>query len=247
MGMVQEILAPRVEHTQKTNRRAKMLRIGGDLEQRGRARAEEQIVDDLLVLQREPRELVRQREDDMMVADGQELLLPFGQPLVARVGQALRTVPIATRVVRDGAMGTVGAAIEMATQRGRTAACDGTEHAMVLRGQPSPVRLDEAITVFSNDIGHLKGWPGHRFCSRRDRRAVSGAGDRHRIQRIRDRLQVPTREVQIDHRVFEFHVAEQQLDGAQVGARFEQMCGVRMPQHVRGDTLLECCARVAAD
>ena len=174
MGMVQEILAPRVEHTQKANRRTKMLRIGGDLEQRGRARAEEQIVDDLLVLQREPRELVRQREDHMVVADGQKLLLPFGEPLVARMGQALRTVPIATRVVRDGAMGTARAAIEMATQRGRAAACEGTEHAVVLRGQPGPVRLDEAIPVFSNDIGHLKGWPGHRFCSRRDRRAVSG-------------------------------------------------------------------------
>ena len=71
-------------------------------------------------------------------------------------------------------MGTVGAAIEMATQRGRATACDGAEHAVVLRGQPSPVRLDEAIPVCSNDIGHLKGWPGHRLCSRRDRRAVSG-------------------------------------------------------------------------
>jgi hypothetical protein len=173
--MVQQILAPGVEHAEESNRRPKMLDLRCDLEQRSRARAEEQIVHDLLVLQREPRELVRQREDHMVIADGQQFLLPFSEPLVARVGQALRTVPIATRVVRDGAMGTVGATIEMATQRGRAAACNGTEHAVVLRGQPGPVRLDEAIPVLSNDIGHLKGWPGHRFCSRRDRRAVSGS------------------------------------------------------------------------
>ncbi len=65
-------------------------------------------------------------------------------------------------------------AIEMATQRRRPAAREGAEHAPVLRGQPGPVRLDEAIAVLSDDVGHLKGWPGHRFCLRRDRRAASG-------------------------------------------------------------------------
>ena len=146
--MVQHLLAPRVEHTQQADRRTEMLRIGGDLEQRGGAGAEEQIVDDALVLQREPRELVRQREDDMVVPDGQELLLPCGQPPVAGVGQALRTVPIPTRVVRDGPMVTVPTAIEMAAQRRRAAARERAEHAPVLRGQPGAVRLDEAIAVF---------------------------------------------------------------------------------------------------
>ena len=49
-----------------------MLRVGRHLQQRRRARAEEQVVDDRLVLQREPRELVRQREDDVEVADRQQ-------------------------------------------------------------------------------------------------------------------------------------------------------------------------------
>ena len=52
---------------------------------------------------------------------------------------------------------------------------DRAQHAQMLPGQPGAVRLDEALAVCANDVGHLKGWPGHRFCSRRDRRAVSGA------------------------------------------------------------------------
>ena len=71
-------------------------------------------------------------------------------------------------------MVTARTPIEMATQCRRATARDGAEYAVVLRGQPGPVRLDEAIAVLSNDVGHLKGWPRHRFCSRRDRRAVSG-------------------------------------------------------------------------
>ena len=66
------------------------------------------------------------------------------------------------------------AAIEMAAQRRGAAAREGAEYAPVLAGQPAPVRLDEAIAVLSDDISHLEGWPSHRFCLRRDRRAMSG-------------------------------------------------------------------------
>lgn len=67
------------------------------------------------------------------------------------------------------------AAIEMPAQRRRAAPRKGAEHASVLRREPRPMHLEEAITVLSNDVGHLKGWRRHRGCSRRDRRAVSGA------------------------------------------------------------------------
>ena len=66
------------------------------------------------------------------------------------------------------------AAIEMAAQRRGAAAREGAEHAPMLPGQPGLVRLDEAIAVLSDDIGHLEGWPGHRFRFRRVRRAPSG-------------------------------------------------------------------------
>ena len=65
-------------------------------------------------------------------------------------------------------------AIEMAAQRRRAAARDRAEHAPVLAGQPGAVPLEKPLAVLSDDIGHLKGWRGHRCCSRRERCAVSG-------------------------------------------------------------------------
>jgi hypothetical protein len=50
MRVVQQILAPRVEHAEETNRRAEVLYVGGELEERRRARLEEQVVHDGFVL-----------------------------------------------------------------------------------------------------------------------------------------------------------------------------------------------------
>ena len=72
-----------------------------------------------------------------------------------------------------------------------------------------------------------------------------GPRDRHGIQRIRDRLQMPLRQMQIDDRVLEFDVPEQQLHGPQVGARCHQVRGVRVPNRY-GDTRFVSWARVAA-
>jgi hypothetical protein len=65
MWMVEQRLAPGVEHAEESDRGAEMCRVGRDLQQRGRARAQEEIVDDALVLQRQLRGVVRQREDHM--------------------------------------------------------------------------------------------------------------------------------------------------------------------------------------
>ena len=59
-----------------------------------------------------------------------------------------------------------------------------------------------------------------------------GPRDRHGVQRIRDCLQMPLRQMQIDDRVLEFDVPEQQLHGPQVGPRFHQVRGVRVPQRI---------------
>jgi hypothetical protein len=119
--MVQQILTPRVEHAQKPNRRAEMVRVSGDLEERCRARPKQQIVHEVLVLERQPREFVRQRKDDVVAADRQEFVLTRREALVARRRQTLRTVAIPTRVVRDSAMIAGHAAIEMTTERGAPA------------------------------------------------------------------------------------------------------------------------------
>jgi len=67
-----------------------------------------------------------------------------------------------------------GTAIEMAAQRGRAAVLDGVEHAPVVPGEPGTILLDEAVLVLSDDIGHLEGWPVHRFCNLRESLTLSG-------------------------------------------------------------------------
>src|SRR5947207_10437888 len=54
MRVVQQILTPGVEHAQKADRGAEMLGVSGNLEECGGTRAEQQIVDDLLVLEGQP-------------------------------------------------------------------------------------------------------------------------------------------------------------------------------------------------
>ena len=71
-------------------------------------------------------------------------------------------------------MVTADAAIQMAAQRGRPALGDSPQHPAVVGREPGAVRRDEALAVRSHDVGHLKGWRPHRFCSRRERRACSG-------------------------------------------------------------------------
>ena len=171
--MMQQRLAPGVENAEKAECGAEVLRRPGDLEERRRARVEEQVVDDAFVLQGQPGEGVRQGEDDVGVPDRQQLALALGEPLVSRVRQAFRAVPIATRVERDGAMSASGTAIEMPAQGGGPTALDRAQDTKVLRGQPGAMGLDETCAVSTNDVSHLEGWPGHRFRFRRVRRTVS--------------------------------------------------------------------------
>ena len=100
---------------------------------------------------------------------------PRGHPRVAGSRQALGTMPIPTAVVREGRLCTLIAAIAVSAECRRSTLRDGPEDAPMLSGHPDLVRLQKTIAMLAHDVGHLEGWPAHRFCSRRDRRAVSGA------------------------------------------------------------------------
>src|SRR5437660_3700461 len=103
----------------------------------------------------------------MGVPDRQQLAFALGEPLIARVRQTFRAMPVATRIERDGATATDGTLIEMPAQGRGPAVRDGAEHTQVLRRQPGAMGLDEACPVLTDDVGHLEGWPRHRLCSRR--------------------------------------------------------------------------------
>ena len=52
---------------------------------------------------------------------------------------------------------------------------------------------------------------------------IVGVGDRNCIQRVGHGAQMPLRQMQVNGRVLELGMAQQQLDRAQVGAGFKQV------------------------
>src|ERR1700733_11347578 len=102
MGVVLESLSPSVEHTQETDLRPQMLWIGSDLQQSRSTGAEQEVINNLFVLESEPRQLVRDGEDHVHVLHRKQFLAALGEPLITSVSLALRTVPRAARVEGGG-------------------------------------------------------------------------------------------------------------------------------------------------
>ena len=176
--MMLQPLPPGVQDHQPADGGPEALGVGGDLEERRRSGAKEQVVHDALVHERQPREDLRHREDDVHVADGEEFLLARRDPVVASGGEAFGTMPIPTAVVREARLRALITAIAMPAQRRRAALDERPEHAPVVAGEPRPVRLEKAIAVSAHDVGHLEGWPRHRGCNLRERVTVSGLDTR---------------------------------------------------------------------
>ena len=136
VGMVFEFLVPRVQHAEEADFGAETPRVAGDLEQGLGAGSKQQIVERLFIGESERRERVRQRENDVEVARRQNLGTPRIEPAMAGVGLALRAVPIAARVIRNGAASAAGAFVDVSAERGRAAAFDGVERLDVRPAQP---------------------------------------------------------------------------------------------------------------
>src|SRR5712692_10709413 len=102
MGMEPELLAPGMQHGEEANFRAEVSRIASDFEKSFRTGAEQQTVDDFLVLQSQCRELRRKCEDHMDVARRKKFSLTCGDPAFPGRGLTLRAVSIAAAVVGDG-------------------------------------------------------------------------------------------------------------------------------------------------
>ena len=113
-----------MEHGGGADAGAEVLGIGGDREQRLGRRAEQQVVDDRLVLIGDRGDLGRQREDDVEIADRQQIGLAGGEPIRRRRALTLWAMAIAARVVSDAAVAAILAALDMPAERGRAALLD---------------------------------------------------------------------------------------------------------------------------
>ena len=174
VGMVLQPLAPRVQHHRAANGAAKALRIPRHLKQGLGGRLKQQVVHHAFVGERQARERLRHREDDVDVPDGQQFRFAGRHPRVAGSRETLRAMPVPTAVVREGRLRALVTAIAMPTECRGSALSDGPEDAPMLPGHPGAVRLQEAIAMVAHDVGHLEGWPRHRLCFNRVRRTVSG-------------------------------------------------------------------------
>jgi hypothetical protein len=84
-----------MEHGCDADPSTEVLGIGGDRYHRLRSRLEQQVVNDRLVVPSNVGDLGWQREDDMEVADRQQIGLTLGKPGASRRALALRAMPIA--------------------------------------------------------------------------------------------------------------------------------------------------------
>src|SRR5580698_7804824 len=98
----------------------------------------------------------------MSVRCGQQLGATRGQPAVACLALALRAVPVAARVIRDGAMAAAGALIQMAGHCGGAAPLDGYEYFEVQPGEPSrgPVHESVSALIFTAQPAQTAGARG---------------------------------------------------------------------------------------
>jgi hypothetical protein len=115
MRMMLQSLIPGMEHAEESDLCAQVPGIASDLQQGFCAGVKQQVVDQPLVLQCERSEFPRECEDDVDIVSGQQFPFPCLEPAQACVALTLGTMPVATRVVRDGGVSAVRALIAMST------------------------------------------------------------------------------------------------------------------------------------
>ena len=129
--MMLQGLAPGVKNHGHTELGAEMPGIGRDGSECLGRRAEQDRVDDGLVLERDLAARRRQCEDDMKVRYWQQFGLPIREPLGLRQPLAFGTMTVAARVVSDALMTAVRTGLDMAT-KGRGAAMLDRRHDLEL-------------------------------------------------------------------------------------------------------------------
>src|SRR5437879_9438122 len=114
MRMNFEFLAPGMQDDEEDNLYAEVSRIASHFEKGFGTGAEQEIVEDLLVLQNQWRQAAGECEDHVQVAGGEKLTLARGYPPFPSIDLTLRAVAIAAAIVRDGGtMSAAGGLIEM--------------------------------------------------------------------------------------------------------------------------------------
>lgn len=100
-------------------------------------------------------ELLGDGEDDVVILDGEDVLLPRLDPAGLVEGLALGAVTISAGVIPDLLMPTAVAGLDMAAERRRAAARDRADGAFLLRRE-----LQKLIAVRAEDVGQFQATGG---------------------------------------------------------------------------------------
>ena len=128
MWVVRHCGAPSVQYRSHTNPCSEMFWIGGDSQQRLGRSLEQQAIDRCLVLICNVGDLGWQREDNVEVLDRQQVLHARQHPVLRRSALTLRAVPIATLVVGDVLMITLGAGRDVTAEGSSATVLNGGHH-----------------------------------------------------------------------------------------------------------------------
>ena len=124
--MIAEILTPGVKHREEPDLRAEMSPIGSDGAQRLGGRVEQYLVDRAGILEGNLGDLVGNGEDDMEILRVEKLLPPSLDPFRSGEPLALGATAGTAAVVSDPLFTTAVALFDMASERRRSAALDGS-------------------------------------------------------------------------------------------------------------------------
>jgi hypothetical protein len=104
-------------------------------------------------LQRQRRQFVRQRKDDVAVRNRQNFLCSITEPLVTSAAVALRAMTIAAGSVCNLLLAAMVALLHLSAERSSTARADVSEGLVLLRRKHVPPNFQEFLPVLPEDIG----------------------------------------------------------------------------------------------
>src|SRR5689334_3439357 len=161
MRMVGHCRPPRMEHGGEADAGAEVPGVCRDGEQRLGRGAEQQVVDHRLVLVGNPTDLGRQGEDQVEVADRQQVGFASGKPVPRRRALAFGTMAVATRVISDPAVATVLTALDMSAEGGRATLLDRRHYLELIEAHMPGICLAPSGTMVMEDVRDLQPWAAH--------------------------------------------------------------------------------------
>jgi len=149
--MKQQGLSPTVQHTREADLGAEVLRVTCHVVQRLRDRGKEQAIAASGISAEQGVECVGHGEDDVVILDGQQMLLLSFEPAALMAALAFGTVPIPAGVVGNLAVIAAVALMDVTAELRGTAVEDSSHHACL-----PTVETRCRIAALTEDVGQLE-------------------------------------------------------------------------------------------